>query len=178
MAFAMMAIFSLSLVSCGDDDDDDGGSSSTNNQIEINGTKYTVSNLSGGAWASVSINPNGTPSYGAGTFNIGIGSGNSGEIYTFGWNALSEPKVGDDLTKMLSEMDEDMAKLMDGFTMDDDNEVEYSYSSGSAIVRATNKSDDRITIQFNNLKMVNGNRSYTFNGTVNMSFYFDEEKDE
>ena len=94
IAFAMMAVFSLSFTACSSDDDDN--SSSESNQIEINGTKYSVSEDGlMGDWIEA------YEGIGITTFYIHVPiSGNIFGSYIFTCTSSHSPKVGDDFSTM------------------------------------------------------------------------------
>lgn len=161
IAFAMMAVFSLSFTACSSDDDDN--SSSESNQIEINGTKYSVSEDGlMGDWIEA------YEGIGITTFYIHVPiSGKFFGSYIFTCTSSHSPKVGDDFSTM-----EDFEVTRDF----GENEVEmadYTYSSGSAKVLSLDKANMLIIIQFNNLIMVYEGHTYTFNGTVKLPFNYD-----
>ncbi|MBO5602980.1 MAG: hypothetical protein J5957_10360 [Prevotella sp.] len=158
MAFAMMAIFSLAFVSCGDDDDDE--PSASGSQIEINGVKHYVGGEGAyflGAWVSDVC-----------AINMHVNDGRPDNAYLFMYRTNHAPKVGDDL----SQMDEFTVTPYNFY--DKYEEVELTFSSGSAKITAINTSvdDGSVTIKFDNLKMVSGSLSLTFNGTAVIPFNF------
>ena len=171
MAFAMVAVFSLTFISCGNDDDDE--PSSDYDQIEINGTKYDVFTTSL-VWTDlVSI-------YGEDMMRglygddyldenkaIFVIAHLNGDCYTFDYTCPYEPKKGDVISNMKN------------FVMEPDitgqaKDIEYSYVSGTAKITDTNVSKELITIQFNNLKFKHGDKTYTFNGTLQFPYDFSE----
>ena len=159
LAFAMMAVFSLAFVSCGDDDEDE--PSASGSQIEINGVKHYV----GGE----GIYFIGAYTSGVCDINMHVNDGRTDNSYTFMYRTDHAPKVGDELSQM------------DDFTVtpynfyDEYEEVELAYSSGTAKITAINTSvdDGSITIKFDHLKMVSGSKSITYNGTAVIPFNFD-----
>lgn len=172
MAFAMLAVFSLAFVSCGDDEDDDYEPSTKGSQLTINGKTYDISfNQMGVIWSE--------PPVGSvlqfDTGKNGILS-DDGEIYTFGflsWDQEAtyyEPKVGMDITKFGRTVEGadmyDFGKL----ELTDDDDKNCYYVSGSLIITGIDKKKETMTLKFNNLKMANGKISYTFNGTVLLPF--------
>ena len=171
MAFAMLAVFSLALVSCGDDDDND-EPSVKGNQLVINGKSYDISfNQMGVIWSD--------PPVGSviqfDTGKNGMLSDN-GDIYTFGFLAwdqetsYDEPKIGMDITKFGRTVEG--ARLYDfgKLSLTDDADVECDYVSGSLIITGIDKKEETMTLKFNNLKMANGGTSYIFNGTIKLPF--------
>ncbi len=166
MAFAMMAVFSLAFVSCGDDDDEPSASGS---QLVINGKSYNISfdNQTGVMWNAAPFNSViqfGTGKYGA--------LSSDGNLYTFGFPAFDEekdiePTVGLDLSKLEYRL---IGEVVSNFTLFVDNDVECSYVSGSVVIAEINKSQESITLKFNDLKMAKGGTSYTFSGTVKLPF--------
>lgn len=168
MAFAMMAVFSLAFVSCGDDDDDE--PSATGSQLVINGKSYNISfNQSGVMWNEAPLNS--VVQFSTGKDGI---MSSDGKIFTFGFPACEndkyiEPKVGLDISKLKYEISE-IGETISKFTLEDDNDVECDYISGSLVITEINKSQESITLKFNDLKMGNGGTSYTFNGTVKLPF--------
>lgn len=154
---AVMAVFSITFVSCGNDDDEP-----SENQIEINGTKYSVSlNYIMGTWIEV------YEGVGVTTLHMNIPMGGFYGTYTFTGEASHEPKIGDDLSSM-----KDFEVGRDFFVVNRDEMADYTYSSGSAKVISTDKANSLITIQFSNLKMVYDGNSFVFNGTVKMPFMY------
>lgn len=160
MAFAMMAVFSLAFVSCGDDDDDE-PTPASGSQLEINGVKHYV----GGE----GIYFIGAYTSGVCAINMHVNDGRTDNAYTFMYRTDHAPKVGDEL----SQMDEFTVTPYNFY--DDYEGVELAYSSGKAKVTAINTSvdDGSVTIKFDNLKMASGSLSLTFNGTAVIPFNFD-----
>lgn len=91
---------------------------------------------------------------------------NSLDQYGFLFTWPNEPKVGDVLSKAKD------FELTPDVVDSQINGKDFTYSSGAATVVSTDKSNWSITIQFNNLKMVNSSHSLTFNGTVALPFNF------
>ena len=163
MAFAIAAVFSLAIISCGNDDNDE--TPIEGNQIEINGIKYSVLEyyvMGIGAWFETYKGVGNTILF----MHIPIGSAYGSYVFTC--KSPHSPQVGDDLSKM-----EDFEVTRDFYVESKVEMEDYSYSSGSAKVVSTDKDKSRITIQFRNLKMVYDSYSYTFNGTVYLPFDFD-----
>lgn len=166
MAFAMIAVFSLAFVSCGDDDDDE-PTSASGSQIEINGVKHYV----GGAgiyFIGAFTTYTSTSGIGICAINMHVNDGRTDNSYTFMYRTDHEPKVGDELSQM------------DDFTVtpcnfyDEYENVTLAYSSGTAKITAINTSvdDGSVTIKFDHLKMVSGSKSITYNGTAVIPFNF------
>lgn len=162
MAFAMIAVFGLAFVSCDDDDE----MSISNGEIEINGVKYktTTEITMEGSWNEDGDNE--------GSFTVAVlnNVGGTEDVWyeTFYFESDKMPKEGDDFAQMSltqSPMDDLYESIFDDF----------SYVSGSAKVKSVNKSKGLMTISFNNLKTKNkkGTFTYTFNGTVSVSFNFE-----
>lgn len=167
MAFAMVAVFSLAFVSCGDDDDEDVFDFGQT-QIEINGKKQTIYPTM--LWTDVDGMWGGTGELldqNIAFLDITVIDDLSYDSYFFEWASPYEPKKGDVISNMKNFI---MTPDITGQKKD----IEYTYSSGSAKIIDTNVSKETITVQLSNLKMVNGNNSYTFNGTISMQFDFSE----
>ena len=169
MAFALIAVFCLTLVSCGDDDDDDnGGLSLTNGSIEINGVTYATTDMMTleGSWNTDGDNK--------GTFCITFTNkvGNTTDVWMeqFEFTSSHMPKVGDDFAGMALTQTPLETLFFDDYNMFMDGP--FIYDSGSAKVVNINKEEDEMTIKFDNLKTINGNHTYTFNGTVVVDFNF------
>ena len=166
LAFAMVAVFSLAFVSCGDDDDGiDAPENGT--QFVINGKSYNLSSKQVGVmWVE--------PPFGS---VIQICTGKYGmlnpdKIYTFGFPAWDgekycEPKVGMDISKLVWKLN---GEVLHSFTLSDDDDIECDYVSGSLVIIAIDKTNETMTFKFTNLKMSNGQTSYTFNGKVKLPF--------
>ena len=172
---AFITTLSFSLTSCGDDDDDE--PSASGQQIEINGVKYNLSSYFQmyGFWTDMAeLYGDEYKSESFVSLPIFVDIGNAIDNYFFMWKSVKEPQVGDDLTK---KTDFTLTPYLDDTSV---KEVDYNYSSGSAKIVSTNKSknesEQEITIQFVNLKMVHGGNSFTFNGTVTLPFTFETTK--
>ncbi|MBR3471425.1 MAG: hypothetical protein IKH22_02405 [Prevotella sp.] len=171
---AFVAICTFSLTACGDEDDDkpkqgiDG--------IEINGTNNVVM-ISSFGWMDIVDFWNGDIKalidyYGDDYLNENeaffafqvIG----GDYYSFSWTSPYEPKRGDVISNMNNFI------LETDIIGQEKEEIEYTYSKGTAKIVDTNVSKEEITIQFDNLKMTYGNKSYTFNGKITFSYVFSE----
>ncbi|MBO6296196.1 MAG: hypothetical protein J6M54_01590 [Prevotella sp.] len=165
MAFAMMAVFSLVFVSCSDDDDDE--PSASGSQIEINGVKHYVGGegiyFIGAYTGTIYSDDDGIC-----TINMHVNDGRPDNGYQFMYLTGHAPRVGDDLSQM-KEFTVTPFNFYDKY-----EEVELAYSSGSAKITAINTSvdDGAVTIRFDNLKMVSGSLSLTFNGTAVIPFNF------
>lgn len=168
-AFAMVAVFSLAFVSCGDDDEDDDYEPSVKgSQLVINGKTYNVSYdyQVGVMW----LEP---PLGSVIQFCTGKdGMVNCDKIYTFGFVAWDgeksiEPRVGLDISKIEFSLN---GELLWNFTLTDDDDNECDYVSGSLVIVAIDKSQESMILKFNDLKMSNGRISYTFNGTIKLPF--------
>ena len=155
---ALFATMTFTLTSCGDDEDEP----SSGNQIEINGKKWTVKNdyfVPMGFWMeSADVMK-------AAFWNIFIPDDNS-QTYMFCCENCDFPKKGDDFSKI--------GKLRLSLTNSSSDTYDYVYESGSAKIIDTNQSKERMTIQYDNLKMIKGNQSYVFNGTVTIPWNYDE----
>ena len=162
MAFAMVAAFSLAFVSCSSDDDDDDFSIG-GNKIEINGTEYSIFDAQWmGVWLDLS-----DPKYNTMMFEIPVMAVKRVESHTFNCQTPTMPKTGDDLASV------GVFTLSISNVADKNAEGDYAYKSGTAKITSMNKSEDEITVQFNNLKMQKGSYSYTYNGIVVIPFNFD-----
>ena len=97
-----------------------------------------------------------------GVFNQ-VGNVKDGWCYQFFYTDTTEPKVGDDFSK----------KSLKLWALDESEAVSpLTYKSGSAKVVSIDKSNDEMTIKFDNLEMASGKYSYTFNGTATVAFDF------
>ena len=162
MALAMLAVFSLTFVSCSSDDDSD--SSLGKKKIEINGKTYSIFDFQFmGVWLDLS-----DPNYNTMIFEIPVMNGDRVENHVFDCQTATMPVVGDDLADV-GELTVDIGNVANS----DVNDQIFTYSSGSAKIVSTNKKDDEIVVQFNHLKMVYKSYSYTYNGTVAIPFNFD-----
>lgn len=171
MAFAMVAVFSLAFVSCGDDDEDDNPSTS-GYKIEINGKLYEINpnQFFGVVWNKIPVGC-------VIQFDTGKNMySDDGEVYTFGFvacdqeNNYDEPKVGMDITKLGRRIMTDDEDIWGKLSLTDDDDIECDYISGSLIVTEIDKKKETITLKFSNLKMGKGKTSYTFNGTLKLPF--------
>ena len=162
MAFAMMAVFSLALVSCGGNDDD-GPTNYKYGQININGKDYacygydmpfTYESLWEDEFLLITLPIDNLADAQKGEYELSSRI----DIDCFGG---SKPSVGTNLA--------DYPQIE---TVIVDEGVSAAYESGSAIVKSV-KEDDYITIEFKNFKCkakANSTQSYTFNGTVKLSY--------
>ena len=165
---ALIATAPLSFVSCGSDDDEDDGFSLTDGSIEINGVTYATTDLMSleGNWNKDGDNK--------GTFCITFTNkvGNTIDVWMeqFEFTSSHMPKVGDDFADMSLKQTPLESLFFDDYNMFMDGP--FTYYSGSAKVVNINMEKDHMTIKFDNLKTVNGNRTYTFNGIVVVNFNF------
>ena len=157
----LIAIFSLTIVSCSNDDDPTEGG----DKIEINGVSYNLSMVGFmGSW---------NESTNKGTFTVSVDNESNGvinvEYYTFSYRNVTGPQVGDDFSTMnlaLTPLNEEE----DGSIID--LEDAFKYNSGKAIVTNVNPDESEITIRFEQLKMSHDGRDYTFNGNATLMFEF------
>ena len=152
---ALFATLTFTITSCGDDDEPSAG-----NLIEINGKKWAVKNdalVPMGYWFE-SLN------YGLAFWVVNTPDDN-GQSYMFACGDCAYPKKGDDFAKI--------GELTVELTNSSKNVV-YSYESGSAKILATDQNNEKMTIQYDNLKITNGGSSYTFNGTITIPWNFEK----
>lgn len=157
----LIAIFSLTIVSCSNDDDPTEGG----DKIEINGVSYNLSMVGFmGSW---------NESTNKGTFTVAVDNESNGvinvEYYTFSYRNVTGPQVGDDFSTMnlaLTPLNEEE----DGSIIDLENA--FKYNSGKAIVTNVNPDESEITIRFEQLKMSHDGRDYTFNGNATLMFEY------
>lgn len=172
MAFALIAVFSLAFVSCGDDDDDEDDPSTSGYKIEINGKSYEINpNQIGVIWNEPPVGS--VISFDTGKYGM---MSDDSKSYIFGFLAwdqetsYDEPKVGMDITVFGRTVEGagmyDYGKL----SLTDDDDIECDYISGSLIITEIDKKEETITLKFINLKMGKGKTSYTFNGTLKLPF--------
>lgn len=162
MAFAMMAVFSLTFVSCGNDDEP---GSYMYDQININGKNYAsygynmpITYISSWEDGELSI-----------LLTLGELSDAANEEFDYDYmieidcEGGNKPSVG---TNLADYPEIDILIMLDGY--------EYAtYTSGDAIVKSV-KNDDHITIEFKDFKCIDrSSKSYTFNGTVKLSYDVD-----
>jgi len=165
LAFAMMAVFSLAFVSCGDDDDDKPAGYKFG-QININGKDYacygygfpitfTSSWEDGGLSVELPLGELADAKKGEYDFDYSIG------ISCWGGK---KPSVGTDLA--------DYPEIYVDYVFDELGDAVYE--SGSAVVKSI-KDDDHITIEFKNFKCKEESsiQSYTLNGTVKLDYDVD-----
>lgn len=157
----LIAIFSLTIVSCSNDDDP----TESGNKIEINGVSYNLSMV--GFMGSWNENTN------KGTFTVAVDNESNGvinvEYYTFSYRNVTGPQVDDDFSTMnlaLTPLNEEE----DGSIID--LEDAFKYNSGKAIVTNVNPDESEITIRFEQLKMSHDGRDYTFNGNATLMFEY------
>lgn len=161
---ALFAITSFILVACSDDDDEPTNNNGKNT-IEINGVSYNLSAFSFmGDW---------NETLRKGDFTVAVDKESNGvknvEYYTFSYRNATCPQVGDDFAEMdlaLTPLNEEE----DGSIID--LEDSFKYISGKAVITNTNPSESEITVNFDNLRMSNGNSSYTFKGTATLMFEY------
>lgn len=163
MAFAMMAIFSLTFTSCGDDKDEPG--SFKFDQININGKDYAcygydmpITYIS--SWVDDELYI---------TIPFGELSDAMNEEYDYDYminiecKGGNKPKAG---TNLADYPEIDCSIIFNGWEFAD-------YKSGDAIVKSI-KDNDHITIEFKNFKCkVSSTESYTLNGTVKLCYDID-----
>ena len=162
MAFAMMAVFSLTLVSCGDDDDEP-SISFKYDQITINGKSYACYGYGmpityRTTWDGETL-----------SVLLPLGELSDAQKDEFDYDYMisidcengSKPTTGTDLANYSVSV----SGVLDDY-------VNATYESGSAIVKSV-KDDDYITIEFKNFKCKAGSESYTFNGTVKLDYDVD-----
>lgn len=161
MAFAIMAVFSLACVSCGDDDDEP-NSMQLYDVLQINGVNYACY----GYRCLVTYTSDWDLSTHSGTINLPCGKladAQKGEydydyMYSINLNGSQDLKKG-------SELEDFSPKLM----AVDDNYVGIGlvYTRGSATI--TDKKDDTyITVKFENFTFSDGTETYILNGTVQL----------
>lgn len=171
IVFAIISVFSFSLISCGGDDDDVFEQEESKSQLVINGKLYNISfEQTGVLWLDIPANS--VIQFGTG--KDGILSA-EGKIYTFGFPAWDgekyiDPKVGLDISKLRYEITE-IGALISSLTLGDDDDIKCDYVSGSLIITEINKSQEYMVLRFNDLKMSNGRISYTFSGTLKLPFH-------
>ena len=158
---ALLALMMPLVFFTGCSSDDDGDSPSAGKTIQINGKTYELNPyiVQEGSFDS----EDGTGEFSVGVFNK-VGNSKDDWYYQFSYTDSSEPKVGDDFSKKSLEL---MAQ--------DESDACYTtltYKSGSAKIVSIDKSNDDMTIKFDNLKMAGGEYSYTFNGTATVDFNF------
>lgn len=95
-------------------------------------------------------------------------------FFTFSFNSESQPQIGDDFAQKDLRLSVAFSHLFDEFdvSQDEDPWDEIACTGGSAKIVGIDKSKEKMTIKFNNLKMGRGKHSYTFNGTVSVDFNF------
>lgn len=166
---SLMTAICIVFVSCGDDDDDV-EPLVNETQLVINGKTYNVpfNNQIGVIWS--------TPPVGSVIQFCTEKKGklNYDDIYTFGFPAGDgenywEPKIGMDISKLEWCF---MGDIIHSFTLTDNDDRDCDYISGSLIIAEINKSQESITLKFNDLKMGNGKVSYTFNGKIKLPLDF------
>lgn len=169
-AFAMIAVFSLSLVSCGDDDEGENNEYSRYGQIN-----YGQININGKDYACYGYDCMITccSTWEDGTLTISLPLGELADAkkgeYDFDYMVSiacyegNKPMLG---TNLANYPEKYLTVILDEASSAD-------YESGSAIVKSV-KDDDYITIEFKNFKCKASNlQSYTFNGTVKLDYDVD-----
>ena len=163
MMFAMMAVFCLSFVSCGDDDEDEPASFKYG-QININGKTYACYGYGMPITYSSSWND--------GILSIDLPLGEltdakKGEYdYDYMIGILCEGRKPSAGTNLADYSEIDITIAID--------RLEYAiYESGSAIVKSVSD-DNYITIEFKNFKCkASSTSTYTLNGTVKLDYDVD-----
>lgn len=161
IAYAMMAVFSLSIVSCGGDDEEDNISTQSNGSIQINGKTYPINPYitQEGFWDKEDNE---------GTFTVSVfekvGSSNDCLYYVFKYTDVKQPIIGDNFA--------DKNLFLEAQDGSDAIFETIKCESGSAKVVSIDKEQGIITINFSNLKMTGGQYSYTFNGTAPVDFNY------
>ena len=161
MAFAMMAVFSLTFVSCSDDDDEP-NSKQLYDVLQINGVNYACY----GYRCPVTYTTDWDLSTHSGTISLPCGrlaDAQQGEydfdyMYSINLNGSQDLKKGSKLEDFSPE-----------FTAVDDDYVggSLAYISGSATI-TDKKNDTYITVKFENFQFSNGTETYTLNGSVQL----------
>ena len=162
----MMTMLLMTLVgftACSGDDDETTTSGGVSDGININGTDYRMSRLVTweGSWKD-----------GKGKFYVPVLErvGNTDDVllYQFKFKSSTQPKVGDDFSKMSLTMvpldNKGYNYMLDG---------ELPYISGTAkVVSLDNSENYTITVAFDHLTMGNSKATYVFNGTTWLDFNF------
>lgn len=160
IAFAVMAVFSLTFVSCGDDDEEP---SFGFDQIEINGTKQELfSTLF--SWEDMTSILGLDLDDNYAMFGFGLMNGDG---YILSCQCPYEPKKGDVISNMKNFVVEpDITGQKKG--------IKYPYVSGTAKIVDTNVSKEELTLKLENVKFEKDGKSYTFNGQITSRFSFSE----
>lgn len=160
IAIAVMAVFSLTFVSCGDDDEEP---SFGFDQIEINGTKQELfSTLF--SWEDMTSILGLDLDDNYAMFGFGLMNGDS---YILSCQCPYEPKKGDVISNMKNFVVEpDITGQKKG--------IKYPYVSGTAKIVDTNVSKEELTLKLENVKFEKDGKSYTFNGQITSRFSFSE----
>ena len=148
------AALGFTLSSCSNDDDD----ALSNWSIKINGEVKQLSTLvtMKGEWDSYNDE---------GHFAVAIDDDHSVWYYVFHYENNDYPKVGDNFAKMNLKL-----QPLDG--TDIPLNLYLDYQSGSVTVKSVDKANDRIVVEFSNLKLSKRDYSYVFDGVVPVSFDF------
>lgn len=167
-AILLAASCGLFFSSCCKDDDE---KASRRDHVEVNGKSYIiVPNFYGGCTWDEDAEE--------GAFCVPIlrimGKTTDCLFYEFQFESSRIPQVGDDFSKMSLALDcFDNPKDLSRYKYYDyDDDSEYEYVSGTAVVTEVDKSENDMTIKFNNLIFECGVSSYTFNGEVTIKFDF------
>lgn len=161
IAYAMMAVFSLSLLSCGGDDEESNVSTPSDESIQINGRTYPINPyiFQEGYWDKEDNE---------GTFTVSVlekvGSSHDCLYYVFKYTDAKQPIIGDNFAEKNL-----FLEAQDG---SDAIFETLGCENGFAKVVSIDKERGMITIYFRNLKMTGGKYSYTFNGTVTVHFNY------
>lgn len=160
IAIAVMAVFSLTFVSCGDDDEEP---SFGFDQIEINGTKQELfSTLF--SWEDMTSILGLDLDDNYAVFGFGLMNGDG---YILSCQCPYEPKKGDVISNMKNFVVEpDITGQKKG--------IKYPYVSGTAKIVDTNVSKEELTLKLENVKFEKDGKSYTFNGQITSRFSFSE----
>lgn len=161
---ALIVSTALCFTACGSDDDDEATTlGGVGDVININGTDYRMSRV---------ITWEGEWKKDEGYFYVPVLErvGNTDDVllYQFKFKSSTQPKVGDEFSKMALTMapldNKGYNYMMDG---------ELPYISGTAkVVSIDNSKDYTITITFDHLTMGNSKATYVFNGTTWLDYNF------
>lgn len=171
LMMAMIALMPLFFTSCGDDDDDDDSLSQKNEVINVNGKDYETTFF---MTQEGFFNPNNNEGEFSITYFTKEGSTKTVYFFTFSFNSESQPQIGDDFAQKDLRLSVAFSHFFDEFdvSQDEDPWDEIACTGGSAKIVGIDKSKEKMTIKFNNLKMGRGKHSYTFNGTVSVDYNF------
>ncbi len=161
---ALFVVAGLAFTACDDDDDNNPGTLAYygDDYVQINGDRLTINEREPVRGSYDATN-------GAGWFAIPVVTLENGSVkkstYKFSFTSPEQLKLGDDLATLFLTMQLEGA-----------SEGALSYVSGSAVVVDVdydrNPNDQDFEILFTNLKMGTGDVSYTFNGKVDIEYYF------